>query len=294
MRAIPKTLYPFEGKYLDVHGARMHYLDEGAGEPLVMVHGNPTWSFYYRNLVLALSGQYRCVVPDHIGCGKSDKPGDTHYRYTLESRVNDLEALLDSLKLSSGITLIVHDWGGMIGMAYATRHPERIKRLIVMNTSAFHLPKTKPFPWPLWIVRNTPIGAVLVRGFNAFSGIAARVCCKRTPLSAELRAAYTAPYDSWANRIATLRFVQDIPLRPGDESYKIVSKVEQNAAQFSGLPLLICWGLRDFVFDRHFLQLWEDRFPKAEVHRFEDCGHYVLEDARDEIISLTREFLART
>ena len=294
MRAIPKTLYPFDGKFLDVNGLRMHYLDEGAGEPMVMVHGNPTWSFYYRNLVLALRDQYRCIVPDHIGCGMSDKPDDDKYHYTLESRINNLETLLDSLGIREGITLIVHDWGGMIGMAYATRHPERIKRLVVMNTSAFHLPKTKPFPWPLWIVRNTPLGAFLVRGFNAFSGIAARVCCTRTRLSPELRAAYTAPYDSWADRIATLRFVQDIPLRPGDRSYEIVSGVEQNAGQFSNRPILICWGLRDFVFDKHFLRLWEEQFPKAEVHRFDDCGHYVLEDARDEIITLVREFLART
>ena len=294
MRAIPRALYPFDAKYFDRRGLRMHYLDEGAGGPLVMVHGNPTWSFYYRNLVLALRDNYRCIVPDHIGCGMSDKPGDNQYTYTLESRVDDLEALIESLGIRAGITLIVHDWGGMIGMAYATRHPERIKRLIVMNTSAFHLPKTKPFPWPLWIVRNTPAGAFLVRGFNAFSGIAARVCCTRTRLSPELRDAYTAPYDSWENRIATLRFVQDIPLRPGDRAYEIVSEVGRNAGQFGNRPMLICWGLRDFVFDRHFLRLWEERFPRAEVHRFEDCGHYVLEDARDEIIALVRDFLSRT
>ncbi len=294
MREIPKALYPFAGKFLSLGGVRMHYLDEGAGEPVVMLHGNPSWSFYYRDLVLALRDRYRCIVPDHIGCGMSDKPGDDVYTYTLESRVNDLETLLDSLGLRTGITLVVHDWGGIIGMAYATRHPERIKRLVILNTSAFHLPKTKMFPWPLWIVRNTPLGAFLVRGFNAFSGIAARVCCKRHPLTRELRRAYTAPYDSWANRIATLRFVQDIPLRPGDASYDIVSKVEQNAGQFAKVPMLIFWGLRDFVFDRHFLRLWEERFPKADIHRFDDCGHYVLEDAREDILPRVRDFLERT
>jgi len=293
MRPISKTLYPFDEKFFERNGLRMHYLDEGAGEPVVMVHGNPTWSFYYRNLVLALRGHYRCIVPDHIGCGKSDKPGDDRYSYTLESRMDDLEALLDSLKITSGITLVVHDWGGMIGMAYATRHPERIKRLVILNTSAFRLPQTKMFPWPLWIVRNTPVGAGLVRGFNAFSGIAARVCCTRTPLTPELRAAYTAPYDSWGDRIATLRFVQDIPLRPGDRAFAIVENVERNVGQFAKVPMLICWGLKDFVFDRHFLKLWEDHFPHAEVHRFEDCGHYILEDAKDEVIPLIQAFLAR-
>jgi haloalkane dehalogenase len=133
-----------------------------------------------------------------------------------------------------------------------------------------------------------------VRGFNAFSAIAARVCCTRRKLPAEVRQAYTAPYDSWAHRIATLRFVQDIPLRPGDPSYEIVSNVEKNAGQFSRIPMIVFWGLRDFVFDRHFLKLWEERFPAAEFHRFEDCGHYVLEDARDEIIPRVRAFLDRT
>lgn len=294
MRAIPKSLFPFDGKYFDRGGPSMHYLDEGAGEPVVMVHGNPTWSFYYRNLVLALRDKYRCIAPDHVGCGMSDKPGDDRYSYTLESRVNDLEALLDSLSIVGGVTLVVHDWGGMIGMAYATRHPERIKRLVILNTAAFRLPEAKTFPWPLRVVRNTPLGTPLVRGLNAFSGIAARVCCTRHPLTAEVRAAYTAPYDSWANRIATLRFVQDVPLNPSDVSYGIVENVQQNLTRFSKVPMLICWGLKDFVFDRHFLERWEGHFPHAEVHRFEDCGHYILEDGKDEVIPLVQGFLART
>lgn len=290
---IPSDIYPFEGKFLDLNGNRMHYLDEGSGDPVVMVHGNPTWSIYYRNLVFALRDSHRCIVPDHIGCGYSDKPDDSRYNYTLSQRVTDLETLLDSLNIRENITLIVHDWGGMIGMAYATRHPERIKRLVVLNTSAFHLPKTKMFPWPLWLVR-TPIGALLVRGFNAFAATAARVCTTRIRMSPELRRAYCAPYDSWANRIATLRFVQDIPLRPRDRSYDIVSQVEKNIDSLAEKPLLICWGLKDFVFDRHFLQLWEEAFPNAEIHRFEDCGHYILEDACDEVIAYVKSFIAKT
>ena len=120
-----------------------------------MVHGNPSWSFYYRNLVLALRDRYRCIVPDHIGCGLSDKPGDDRYDYTLSRRVDDLERLLEHLGITENITLVVHDWGGMIGMAYAVRHPERIKRLVILNTGAFHLPKSKPFPLGLRICRDT-------------------------------------------------------------------------------------------------------------------------------------------
>src|SRR5882757_3678980 len=151
------------GKEMDRAGLRLHYLDEGEGEPVVMVHGNPTWSFYYRNLVEALSGHYRTIAVDQIGCGLSDKPDDSRYAYTLESRVDDLEALLDHLEVDRGITLVVHDWGGMIGMAYAARYPERIARLVVLNTGAFPLPASKPFPWPLWICRNTALGSWLVR-----------------------------------------------------------------------------------------------------------------------------------
>src|SRR4051812_25210803 len=155
------------GRDLDRDGIRLHYLDEGEGEPVVMVHGNPTWSFYYRNLVDALSGQYRTIVPDHVGCGLSDKPDDSKYAYTLKSRVDDLEALLDHLEVARGITLILHDWGGMIGMAYAARHPGRIARLVILNTAAFPLPASKPFPWPLRICRDTAFGSWLVRSRNA-------------------------------------------------------------------------------------------------------------------------------
>lgn len=290
---VSKSLYPFQSRFLDLDGLNYHYLDEGAGDPVVMLHGNPTWSFYYRELVTALRPGYRAIVPDHIGCGLSDKPDDTRYEYTLSRRVDDLERLLDHLRIDEDITLVVHDWGGMIGSAFAVRHPERIRRLVVMNTSAFHLPPSKRFPWPLWISRNTPVGALLIRGFNAFSGTAARVCCTRKRLSREVRRAYTEPYNSWQNRIATLRFVQDIPLRPGDRAWDLVSDVEQNIQKLNDRPTLICWGLKDFVFDGHFLKLWEDRFPGAEVHRFEDCGHYILEDASEEVVPLVLDFLQR-
>jgi pimeloyl-ACP methyl ester carboxylesterase len=289
-----KKLYPFTGHYLDLEGLKYHYLDEGSGSPVVMVHGNPSWSFYYRNLVIELRDRYRCIVPDHIGCGFSDKPGDDRYDYTLARRVDDLERLIDHLDITDNITLVLHDWGGMIGMAYAVRHPERIKRLVILNTAAFHLPKEKPFPLALKICRDTRLGALLVRGLNAFSLAASFVGCKRNPMPAELRRAYRLPYDTWQNRIATLRFVQDIPLAPGDRNYDLVSAVAAGIGQFSDLPMAIFWGERDFVFDCSFLAEWQRRFPKAEVHRYPDAGHYILEDEQEEIIPLIAGFLART
>ena len=283
--------YPFESRFLDLQGLRYHYLDEGQGPPVVMVHGNPTWSFYFRKLVLALRGHHRVIVPDHIGCGLSDKPAEDRYEYTLKQRVDDLERLLDSLGVVKDVTLVLHDWGGMIGMAYADRRPERIARIVLMNTAAFLLPRTKPFPWPLRVARSR-LGRQLVLRFNAFSSTASWVGARKG-LPREVRRAYVAPYDTAANRIATWRFVQDIPLRPGEKAYELVAGVQSRLTRFRDRPALICWGERDFVFDRHFLREWGEHWPQAETHRFPEAGHYVLEDEAERIVPLVRDFLSR-
>jgi cis-3-alkyl-4-acyloxetan-2-one decarboxylase len=287
---VPRSLYPWDGKSLDRHGLRYHYLDEGAGEPILLLHGNPTWSFYYRSLVAGLRGEYRVIVPDHIGMGLSDKPDDSRYRYRLASRVEDLAALIQALDLPR-ITLVMHDWGGMIGMGYASQHPEKIARIVLLNTAAFHLAAPMRLPPSLRLVRNTALGALAVRGGGAFSRLAARLCCTRRPLTRQLRDAYCAPYHDWASRIGVLRFVQDIPLRPGDPSYELVSQVESCLPLFRRTPVLICWGDKDFVFTPEVLARWRQCWPQAGVHRFADCGHYVLEDAPEEIGALVHAFL---
>ena len=233
-----------------------------------MVHGNPTWSFLYRNLIESLRGSHRVIVPDHIGCGLSEKPDDSRYSYTLESRVDDLEALLEHLGIDREITLVLHDWGGMIGMNYAARHPERIARLVVTNTAAFHLPPSKRLPRVLAFCRRSALAAALVRGANAFCLGTALIGCKRRMMPRELRQAYIYPYDSFSHRIAVLRFVQDIPLLPGDPSFNLVSWVQERLHRLESIPMLILWGMKDFVFDYHFLDEWQRRFPAAEVHRF--------------------------
>ena len=288
-RPAVKAQYPFESKYFDQDGIRQHYLDEGAGHPVVMVHGNPTWSFYYRHLASELKKDHRVIVPDHIGCGLSDKPSTQDYPYTLERRVDDLDRLLEHCQMREKVTLVVHDWGGMIGMAWAARHPEKIARLVFLNTAAFHLPEGKPVPWQLKLAR-TPLGTVLVRGLNAFCRGAASDCVTRKPLSRDVRDAYLAPYDSWGNRAAVLRFVQDIPLAPDDPGYDLISGVAAGLEKFQQTPAMICWGEKDFIFDKDYLREWEKRMPNAAVHRFPDCGHYVLEDATEEILSLVRSF----
>jgi len=286
-------LYPFVNHFHDRPGGRLHFLDEGSGDPVVMVHGNPTWSFYFRNLVLALRDSYRCIVPDHIGCGLSSKPPLTQYDYSLKSRVDDLEALLDSLGITSRITLVLQDWGGMIGMAYAARHPERISRIIATNTGCTRLPSAKRLPCSLWIARNTRLGAWMILKRNAFCKSAARWCVTRKPLPPDVRDMYLMPYDTPENRIAVLKFVQTIPLKPSDAGYDIVVGVEDSLPKFSAVPTLLLWGMKDFVFDKHFLAEWQRHFPHAESHTWPDCGHYLLEDAGEEAIPRIVEFLKR-
>jgi len=288
----PENLYPFESQWLSIDGIRMHFLDEGPRDApvILMVHGNPTWSFYYRNLVLALRDRYRCIVPDHIGCGLSDKPGDSQYPYTLARRISDLGALMDHLQPKTLIHLVVHDWGGMIGFGWATGRPGQIGNMIIGNTAAFPLPAEKKLPAALWLVRNTKLGALLVQGLNAFSGIAARVAFKR-PVSAEVRKAYTGPYDSWDNRIATLRFVQDIPLGSEDAGYKIVKTTESRLPELAGKPCLLAWGGKDFVFDKHFLKQWKHIFPHAQVLEYPDYGHYIFEDGGQALTQAISDFM---
>ena len=288
-----RHLYPFQSHFMDVGGLKYHYLDEGRGEPLVMVHGNPTWSFYYRELIRSLSGRYRTIAPDHIGCGLSEKPDGKTYDYKFKNRVDDLEVLIENLKIKEKITLVLHDWGGFIGMAYALRHPERIGRIILMNTAAFLPPAGKPLPMTLTLIRSLkPLATVAVQGFNLFA-LGALFKNSHKGLSQDVKAGLVAPYNCWKNRIATLKFVQDIHLIDNNPSYRLIKKMDQNLELFLNLPMLILWGQHDFVFDDDFLAEWVRRFPDAEVHRFPDAGHYVLEDVPEQIVPLINRFLDR-
>ncbi|KRA16842.1 alpha/beta hydrolase [Lysobacter sp. Root604] len=285
--------YPFQPQRFEVRpGIAMSYLDQGPkdGEVVVMLHGNPSWSYYWRKLVLGLRDRYRCIVPDHVGMGLSDKPRDDRYTYTLQSRIDDVERLLQYLRIDGPITLAVHDWGGGIGFGWGLKHSDQIKRLVITNTGAFPLPSAKPLPKRLRLGRDSAIGTGLIRGLNAFAGSAARVGVV-SPMPRAVRRAYLAPYDSWANRIATSRFVQDIPLAEGDAAWPLVQAMGRKLPEYADRPAFIGWGLRDFVFDHHFLKGFTDALPQAQVHAFEDAGHYVLEDKAAVLVPEIRAFL---
>jgi pimeloyl-ACP methyl ester carboxylesterase len=287
--------YPFTPKTFDRgDGIQLNYLDEGDSdaEPVLMIHGNPSWSYYWRHLVLGLRDSYRCVVPDHIGMGLSDKPDDSRYEYTLQSRVDDLDKLVASLGLKGRITLAVHDWGGMIGFAWALKNPERIARLVILNTSSFPLPKTKKLPWQIALGRMPLLGAVLIRGFNFFARGAADLGVM-TPIDRASRKALLSPYDSWTSRRAVHRFVQDIPLKPGDKAWALVAAAERQLPNYRQLPVFIGWGLQDFVFDQDFLAHFVKELPNATQKIYGDAGHYVLEDKHADLVPAIRQFLDR-
>lgn len=288
-----RHLYPFESHFLDINGLAYHFIDEGSGDPLVMVHGNPTWSFYYRSLIQGLSSRFRTIAPDHIGCGLSDKPDLKRYDFRLKSRVDDLEKLMQHLTLNQKVTLILHDWGGMIGMAYALRNPDSIARIVLMNTAAFFPPGGRRLPLRLRLVRNIrALATPAVLGLNLFARIALYMASHQG-LAGDVKSGLTAPYNSWNNRLATLKFVQDIPLKKSDPSYELVENVQENLNTFAKIPMLICWGMRDFVFDDTYLGEWRRRFPDAEIHPFADAGHYVLEDKPELMQTLIKDFLDR-
>ena len=281
----------FKSNYLDINGIKYHYVDEnpsGSDKVVLLIHGNPTWSFYFKDMIAALRETHRVIAVDHIGCGLSDKPQD--YDYTLSNHIKNVEHLAKKLKLKN-ITLGLHDWGGAIGMGFAVENPDLIDRFIILNTAAFLINR---LPLRIRIFRNPLIGAIGIRLFNLFSYSAIFMACKKhIRMTDALKDGLLAPYDSYKNRIANLEFVRDIPLTKDDKCYKLVESIERKLHNFRDKKMLILWGEKDFVFTNLFRDRWKQYFPKAKVHSFPDAGHYVLVDAGEKIIPLIKKFLAK-
>ena len=270
--------YPFTSRFYDLDGLKMHYVDEGKGPVVVMLHGNPTWSFYYRNLISRLKTSCRVIAVDHIGCGLSDKP--QNYPYTLTQHIDNVLSLL----LARGVqrfSLVLHDWGGAIGMGVARCFPDSVEKIVVMNTAAF---RSTRIPYRIRLCRLPVVGEIVVRLFNGFAWPATFMAVSQR-MDPKVKAAYLAPYDSWKNRIATHRFVVDIPLDSTHQSYRKLVEIEESLVTIKSLhiPLLILWGGRDFCFNDTFYRQWLEYFPEAETSYYPDAGHYLLEDKKDEV-----------
>lgn len=281
--------YPFESHFLELQcGHRMHYLDEGSGPILLMLHGNPTWSFYFRNLVLGLRDHFRCIVPDHVGCGLSDKPAN--WSYGIRDHTDNVAELLTTLNVRD-VTLMVHDWGGAIGYLAAIRSPDLFVRFITFNTAVSLL----PMPRILTMLRSSFLGSLVIRGLNGmvWAGLLSSAVHGHR-FDRDVWTGYLAPYDSWAHRIALLRFVQEIPLEAHHPNRVLLDELASRLGQFTHLPHLVVWGLKDPIFHRGYLSAWRRQFPGAEVHEIAGASHWVVEEAHERILSLVQEFLTHT
>lgn len=270
--------WPFEPRWLFTDDVRLHYVDEGPrdGEPVVLLHGNPTWSFLYRRYLggLAEAG-YRAIAHDQLGFGRSDKPYSQR-EYSLERHRRHLATLLDELELD-GVTLVVQDWGGPVGLSWAAENRDRVRRLVVLNTFSESAPGARgPFRWPG--TRSLLVKSMhfYVRGFLFRGGL-------RHPerLGENERAAYLAPHPSWPSRAGILAYTRLVAEPPRYEA-------------LHEKPALVCWGKRDRALGDAALRRWQDRLPGADVVEFEDSASFVPEDAPEESLAAILDFLRRT
>ncbi|MBN1947544.1 MAG: alpha/beta fold hydrolase [Bradymonadales bacterium] len=281
---IDREEYPFESHYFQVPAGNLHYVDEGRGEPVVMIHGNPTWSFLYRNLIKRLRSEYRCIAPDHLGFGLSEKPPD--FSYLPNEHAANLAALIEGLGLKN-ITLVVQDWGGPIGLSYSVSHPDNVARLIIMNTWAW------PVKRDLYYVAFSgfvggPIGRMLIRRYNFFAkSIMPRAFGDKRKLSAAAHEHYLRPLATPADRKGCLVFPKQIIA-----STPWLDQLWTDISRLNDTPKLIVWGMKDIAFREKELKRWERTFPEARTVRLISTGHYVQEEAPDELAEAVVPFLS--
>ena len=290
------SIYPFAHRFVDTPMGAMHYVDEGAGDPVLMLHGNPTWSFLYREFIAALSGTHRAVAPDHIGFGLSDKPADES-AYTLEAHVRNLEALVLALDLRR-VTLVVQDWGGPIGLAVAARHPERVRAIVVLNTFGFYPPvdgmdpERLRLPAPLRLMRTAGLGDLLVRRLGFFERRAMPTAVANKHRYRAVRHAYTDVFEGAPDRAGVMAFPRLIPTTSTHPSARIL--LEETGPFLQGFEgrSRIFWGGKDPFIPAEALDAWRRRLPEAEVTELPEARHYLQEDAPEVLIPAIRAFLA--
>ena len=277
---VPERLYPFADRYADVDGCRVHYVDEGDGPPLLLLHGNPTWSFLYRNLILGLRDRYRCVAVDYPGFGLSTAaPG---YRFTPAEHARVVEKLLHQLELTD-VTMMVQDWGGPIGFRVATRNPQRFRAFVIGNTWAW--PKSDPGTQVFSRLLGGPIGQLLISRRNFFVETILPRGVRRTTLAPEVRAAYRGPFPTPASRRPTHVFPREIL---GSRPW--LAEIENDLRVLRDRRALLVWATGDVAFREPERRRWETVFPIHQTVLLDGAGHYIQEDAADEIITAIRDW----
>ena len=286
--------YPFESNFLSTGatGHRINYVDHGPkspiGGPVLFVHGNPTWSFYYRNLIKAVGEKHRAIALDNLGCGLSDKPAD--YDYCLQNHIDNACRLIDHLDLQN-VTLVAHDWGGAIGMGALQARKDRFKRIVLFNTATF--PPTY-CPLRIRVCRWPIVGKIGLQGFNLFAKAAVTMATERPGgLPKEIADGMLAPYNNWNNRVATYGFVKDIPLNKRHKTWSVLETMESRLKEFADWPIMLMWGMKDWCFRPECLERFQSHWPNAEVHEMEEAGHYVVEDEKDRAVEALVKFLER-
>lgn len=280
---IDRAEYPFKSNYMQLPMGRMHYVDEGSGEPIVMLHGNPTWSFLYRNMVKALSAKYRCIAIDLMGFGLSDKPPD--WPYHPEGHAENLALFMDKLGLKD-ITLVMQDWGGPIGMSYAIDNPDNVKRLIIMNTWAWPVRGDKHYE-RFSAFMGGSIGRFLIKRFNFF----VRVFMKKAMadpalLTRHIHSHYLNALPNAESRKGCYVFPRRII-----ESTPWLESLWNRRDSVKNKPALILWGMKDIAFRQVELDRWKGLFLNRKVVELTDAGHFVQEEAAPEINREIEEFM---
>ncbi|WP_229882273.1 alpha/beta fold hydrolase [Streptomyces alanosinicus] len=292
-RALPGYPGPRHWRQVPVTG--QHYVDVGSGDLVLFLHGNPTWSYLWRSLLGTLSSDFRCIAPDLAGFGLSPrflKP--QRGADCLEQQLACLDHLFHHLTDVQGLpacrwTLVVHDWGGPIGIAWALRHPGVVARLVVLNSVAFPWPAGYRLPMHMRWIRDSAPAAALARAGNVLPRAAVRLRVVRRLSEAE-RMAYLLPFADAQNRGTVVEFVQSIPQGDGDPVWRLL-KAPDAESSIARLPIFIGWGMRDRLFTPAVLDEWIRRFPQARVRRYGDAGHFVMEDAGGELDRHVRDFL---
>jgi len=281
-----RSEYPFEPRWLDTPEGRLHYVDEGEGSPVVLVHGTPTWSFLWRHLIRGLSRSHRVIAPDHLGFGLSEKPESAPYRP--EDHARRLAALLDHLSLER-ITLVVHDFGGPIGLSYALDRPERVERLVLFNTWMWSLAGHPAAEKASRFVAG-PLGRFLYRRLNLSPRVLIpAVMGDRRKLTREAHRHYVAAFPTARERTAP--WVLGRELIGSTAWYESLWRRREALRAF---PALLLWGMKDPTFGADSLERWREALPAAEVHRFPEAGHFVQEEEGAALVPTIAAFLAGT